>query len=192
MNRWWHADDDAPQDGGDDAFLVVETKLVDPSRRECDVLQRCSVLVSSAMRDILARVAQHLTVARDVTDASKIASADLTCTVSSERAARITALLAQVKHDRRTGAVLPFSNAYRFTACTPIEGTDRFTAVARLARGEWRERRGRSADAPRVHALDCIPATTGLQQLLATYVATDIVQTVPSALRAGVCQEVAQ
>ncbi|MDO8462958.1 MAG: hypothetical protein Q7S96_01640 [bacterium] len=164
----------------------------DLPRWKRDLLERCSTLVSNATRSLLALMGRQLTITKDVADDTKIASADLACTVDAERAARIMALLAQVKVREDTGEVLPFSNAYRFIGCEPIPGTSQFRAVARLACGEWKERKGKKGAVRLVHVLSKINVTTGLQQLLGTYVASSLLQSIPAALRSGVCQEVGQ
>jgi len=192
MRPWWQREHAERADADGQSSLVVEAPLHEPSRWKRRVLEHCSVLVSNATAALLAFIRERLVVTPDVEDATKIASADLAFEVGKEHASRIAALLAQVKHDRETGERLPFSNAYRFTACEPVPGTDRFRVVARLADGTWRERKLKRGGVRRTHGINCIHATTGFQQLLATYAAPKLLHVVPPALRAGVCQEVAQ
>lgn len=189
MRRWW----EAAAAGEDQAFLVVEAKLHDPSEWKRRVLEQLTVLVSKATGETLARIERGLVVARDPEDETKVASADLTFSVNAGCALRVQRLIAQDKRDAKTNKPLPFTNAYRFTRCVPKEGqSGRFLVTSRLAQGYWQERRDRVGVSRRVHALSIIPVTTGLQQLIGTYLAPGAFRALPRALQAGVCQEAAQ
>lgn len=191
MERWWEAS--APSLDGEEetstSFVVVEAKLHNPSAWKRAVMDRITVLVGDAMRELLALVQHGLSVAVEADDETKVAAADFTLAVTTEGAARIAKLLAQKKFDK-DGKPYPFSNAYRFIAIAQTDAG--WVATARLALGFWNERMRAGGATIKTHALSIIPATTGFQQLLQTYALSSALQLVPRELRAGVCQEVAQ
>ena len=188
MSRWWQVA--AAVDADDQAFLVVEAKLHDPSAWKLRVLEQLSVHVSEAMRELLDAVRSGLEVTMEEDDPSKLACAMLRFVVTSEHAGNIRRLLAQQKFDTKTGARLPFTNAYRFVECRPDTG-ERFIASSCLAQGAWKERTTKHGMV-RTHHLSLIDAKTGMQRLLQTYVSGSRLRELPRALRDGVCQEVAQ
>ncbi len=187
MDSWWNE----PSGEGDTVFLIVEAKLHNPSAWKRDVLARTSVLVSSAVSALMGRIERDLTITWDTEDPEKLASADLVFTVDAERAERVRDLLAQKKFDKKTGEPRIFSNAYRFVACEPMDD-GRCRVTSRLAIGIWKEKENARGERVRTHVVSRINAKKGFQQLLATYYAASLLRSVPTALRAGVCQEVAQ
>lgn len=187
METWWNTP--APEASEQNAFLVVETKLHDPSGWKRRVLERVSTLVSNATRELMELVRSGLVVTMDESDPAKIHTADFSFAVNAERAERVRNLLKQEKRDK-DGNLLPFSNAYRFIECTE-EASGMFRVVARIGAGFWNERETKKGTV-RTHAFSLIPATTGMQQLLMGYAAPDSLRHIPRALQGGVCQEVAQ
>ncbi len=187
MERWWNT----PADGKENAFTVVELKLHDPSAWKLRAIERASLLVSKATADMLERIRRDLVLTPDLTDPEKLGSADLAFTVNAERAERVRKLLAQEKFDKDGGKRI-FSNAYRFVSCEAMDEPGRYRVMARLAIGIWKERVNRKGETRSTHTVSIIAATTGFQQLLATYYAASILTDVPAACAAGICQEAAQ
>jgi IS605 OrfB family transposase len=187
MDKWYKTEMDGD---GETAVVVIEAKCHDPSVWKLHALESASVAVSSATASILARIKESLAITMDAENDSFIGTADLFSTISEKRAVQFRALLNQPLKSyvvKKTGEVKTcwFTNAYRIISCEQVS-PGRFRAVARLVLGEWKEgKRGRK------HAVDLIPVTTGLQRLV-FYAAEDLLEGVPSPLRNGVCQQVAQ
>lgn len=181
----WYVDS---SDSGEISFLIVEAKLHDLPRWDRGVLTRAGVLVSRAMQALLAFVRERLLVEPE-DEAHRLRRATFTFPVSEAQADSIGRLLAQPLKTTKAGAAVRYTNGYCFTQCVQGAGGI-WMASAELAFGEWREGKRRGAK-PRF-AVSIIPSTTAFQGLLHTYVGKPFLRILPTALRAGVCQEVAQ
>jgi len=185
--------------GDQTGYVVVEAKL-GASRAnkplptwKRQVLQRLSAMVSNALRQTMQMIERSLSVTMEnekfetktvegawqPEGAWFVKTAALKFRVNPEQAQRIRALLAQ--EEKPYG----YTNAYRFVGLD--QDADGFVALAEIAKGEWVEKKGK-----RHHALSVIQSTTGLQQLIATYLQPAFLMALPRALRAGVAQEAAQ
>lgn len=183
---WWTTS----TQGDEKSFVVVDFALHDLPRWERDILARFSVMMSQAMRGQMEMIQQNHRITFTDTEPQHVSRAELLMKVNEERAGMIRKLLDQEKYDD-TGTLLPFSNAYRFTSCNNIGG-GQYQAISCLAQGEWKEGRSRGGIATIKHSLNKISATTGLQQVLQTYLQHPAVMALPRELRSGNCQEVAQ
>lgn len=183
---WWTT----PAQGDEKTFVVIDFALHDLPRWERDILARLSVMMSEALRGQMGTIQQNLRVTLTDTEPQYLSRAELLMTVNKERAEMIRKLLNQEKYDA-DGGLLPFSNAYRFTSFNDIGG-GQYQAISCLAQGEWKEGRSRGDVATLKHTLNMIPATTGLQQVLQTYLQHPSVMALPRELRPGNCQEAAQ
>lgn len=182
MQPWWHES----HEGEEKSFLVVEAKLHEPSAWKLKRLKELSIMVSRATALIMADFKNGLRVTYDLLDETKVASAEVMFRISVEKVPDVQALLAQESKVPTTPEMPSFTNAYRFTACLPDDAGAMVTA--NLVSGFWmKDKRGEP-----VHRTTMIAATTALQQLIVVYLGRKHLQMVPSVLRGGIGQEVAQ
>lgn len=204
---WWTQS----AQGDENVFVVVECML-GASRSERplprwknEVFERLSVMMSTASAQIMEMLRVGLTVVvehedrliqktvewpfnKDKDGKWFLKEVRVRFPATADRAQMVRNLLANpVKGESR------YTNAYRFIAVEehPDAG-GRFWITAELAYGEWKSRDGKDGKTIWTHTANVIQATTGLQQLIATYLQPPSLTALPSALRAGPCQETAQ
>ncbi len=196
-----------PASGEERGFVVVEAKI-GASRAEKalpawkqKVFSRVSVLVSVALAATMEALKRALTVTMIRADELETAvladpwepkgqwfvdAVRLQFMVDAEGAERIRVLLAQPEKP------YGYTNAYRFVRISDTPTSHgRFVVQAEIARGEWKDRKGKDG-VVRVHGLSVIESTTGLQRMLTSYLKPIELEAVPRALRDGVAQEAAQ
>lgn len=180
-----------PTDNMASEYLVMEFRLHKPTRRVRDLVAHLQLTASLCVAETLARLQSSLRIER-MADGKKIQRATLELPLSETLRARISNLLDPSRVQNKPGQPeRRVTNSYGFIALRDGEpGSQTVIATVRLLERVPTGQNGR--DGLPLYRKEAINVTQGLQQLIASFMKPARLLALPSELRNGVAQEIAQ